>query len=196
MALTHPRNDPLWDVINIAAFVLPCTELPKAEVGRKLDSRSAPGSDGGTLVDKGRDLATVALSVRLWTEEHFRLWDALVQQILPRPGRTRDAIGVEHPALRQLGITSIVVEKIGSVEYEGRGLFKASIKAMEYRPPPPRNVTRRPASAGANAGFATTTAFDVPSSGGATDNTATRTPAPGIAPAPVPPSPRAGNARP
>lgn len=137
MNILFPKSDPVaWDFVIVADRALPCLrEYPKAEPGRKLDAKSAPGSSGGRIVDKGYDLAKVSVTVFLWTEDHFRIWGELLDVIRPRAGRRRDAVSIYHPALESVGVGSIVVETISSIEHAGTaGIFKASFKAIQFQP--------------------------------------------------------------
>lgn len=138
MNILFPKDDPVaWDYVIIADRALPCLrEYPKARPGRKLDAKSAPGSSGGRIVDKGYDLAKVTVSVSLWTAEHFRLWGELLDVIQPRAGRRRDAVSIYHPALESVGVSSVVVESISSIEHSGTaGIFRAGFEAIQYQPP-------------------------------------------------------------
>jgi len=138
MNILVPKLDPVaWDNVIIADRALPCLrEYPKAKPGRKLDAKSAPGSSGGRIVDKGYDLAKVSVTVSLWTAEHFRLWGELLDVIQPRAGRRRDAVSIYHPALESVGVSSIVVESISSIEHSGTsGIFRAGFEAIQYNPP-------------------------------------------------------------
>lgn len=151
MNILFPKDDPVaWDYVIVADRALPCLrEYPKAKPGRKLDAKSAPGSSGGRIVDKGYDLAKVTVSVSLWTAEHFRLWGELLDVIQPRAGRRRDAVSIYHPALEAVGISSVVVESISSIEHSGTaGIFRAGFEAIQYQPAPRsrRGETQTPAA--------------------------------------------------
>lgn len=152
MNILFPQSDPTaWDYVIISDRALPCLrEYPEADPGRKLDSKSAAGSSGGTIVDKGYDLAKVTVVVLLWTAEHFRLWGELLDVIQPRPGRRRDAVSIYHPALESVGVSQVVVDKIKSIRHSGTaGIFKTGFEAIQYNPP----VRRTGANAnGAGAG--------------------------------------------
>lgn len=138
MNILFPRLDPVaWDFVIVADRALPCLrDYPKARPGRKLDAKSAPGSSGGRIVDKGYDLAKVTVTLSLWTEDHFATWGALLEVIQPRAGRRRDAVSIYHPALEAVGISSVVVESISSIEHSGTaGIYRASFEAIQYQPP-------------------------------------------------------------
>ena len=139
MNILFPQSDTVaWDYVIVADRALPCLrEYPKAKPGRKLDAKSAPGSSGGRIVDKGYDLAKVSVTVSLWTQEHFATWGALLDVIQPRAGRRRDAVSIYHPALEAVGIASIVVESISSIEHSGTaGIYRAGFEAIQYQPAP------------------------------------------------------------
>ena len=138
MNILFPRTDPVaWDNVIVADRALPCQrDYPKAKPGRKLDTKSAAGSSGGRIVDKGYDLAKVSVTVYLWTADHFRVWGELIDVIKPRAGRRRDAVSIYHPALESVGVGAVVVESITSIEHSGTaGIFKASFEAIQYQPP-------------------------------------------------------------
>ena len=138
MNILFPRLDHVaWDFVIVADRALPCLrDYPKAKPGRKLDAKSAPGSSGGRIVDKGYDLAKVSVTLSLWTEDHFATWGALLEVIQPRAGRRRDAVSIYHPALEAVGISSVVVESISSIEHSGTaGIYRASFEAIQYQPP-------------------------------------------------------------
>lgn len=153
MNILFPKSDPVaWDNVIVADRALPCLrEYPKAKPGRKLDAKSAPGSSGGRIVDKGYDLAKVSVTVFLWTEDHFRVWGELLEVIQPRAGRRRDAVSIYHPALESVGVGSIVVESISSIEHSGTsGIYKAGFESVQYQPPARasgRGDTQTPAAA-------------------------------------------------
>lgn len=181
MNILFPKSDPVaWDYVIVADRALPCLrEYPKAKPGRKLDTKSAAGSSGGRIVDKGYDLAKVSVTVLLWTEDHFRTWGELLDVIQPRPGRRRDAVSIYHPALESVGVAAVVVESISSIEHSGTaGIHKASFEAIQYNPPA---RSERGTQVPQTAQFATTTALD---------DRAT-SPAPGSAVPSTPTSPRA-----
>lgn len=138
MNILFPQSDPAaWDYVIVADRALPCLrEYPEADPGRKLDAKSAAGSSGGRIVDKGYDLAKVKVTISLWTPDHFRVWGELLEVIQPRAGRRRDAVSIYHPALESVGVSSVVVEKIQSIRHSGTaGIFKAGFESIQYNPP-------------------------------------------------------------
>lgn len=127
---------------------------------KKLDRRRAPGADGAHIRDRGYDLVEGTIVLRGWLEEHQTQMDAIEAETMPPPGSDatrRNAVDVLHPKLSRSGITQLYVTEAEYDPYpDGEGStgdFTLTLKAVEYRPPPPRNVTRTPAAA-ADAGDA------------------------------------------
>jgi hypothetical protein len=74
-----------------------------------------------------------------------------------RAWAARNAVDVLHPKLSRSAITQLYITEAEYDPYpDGEGStgdFTLTLKALEYRPPPPRDVTRTPAAA-ADAGDA------------------------------------------
>lgn len=177
-------------VINGAYFVCG-SDFPEADKGRKLDAKSANGSDGGRIIDKGYDLAKVTITLKLWLREHFALWNEIVPELIPRPGRNRAVVRVVHPALAMLNIEDVVIEKLGSLKHAGKGLFSVKITALEYHPPTSANATQSPARASGQTVPREPPAILNTNAGGGLDDTSL-----GVGNPATPTSPRSTNARP
>jgi hypothetical protein len=140
----------LWHTVQLgvgANFVtLPGVARVKGSLGRKLDARSAPGADGGTIVDKGYKLAPVEIEVLLWTDEQYTAWRQASLPLVARRGRQRLPLTIVFPALNDLGIYEVYLEDITALEPSGqaRGAWECTVKLLEYAPPSRRNATQRP----------------------------------------------------
>jgi hypothetical protein len=133
----------IWDEIIFDGFAMPGLAIVSASIGRKIDTKSASGSDGATLTDKGYEPGKVDIKLVLWTRE--QLEDYLRVRPRRRPNEPRRPIAVEHPALELLNIRSIYINELSSpTPGTVKGTREITIKAIEYRPPTRRNVTRTP----------------------------------------------------
>jgi hypothetical protein len=138
----------LWNGCGLGGYQLPgIVTVEDASTGRRLDTKKAPGADGAGIADKGLELAKFKITVTIWTQEHLTAWRDMQPTILPRERVSeRKALEIVHPALVDLGITSVYVQKItalvpGSIP----GARTATIHVVEYIPKP----TRRRGRAGA-----------------------------------------------
>lgn len=131
-------------------------------LGRKIESKSAAGSDGATVRDKGYEAARLTITLSLWEREHFVSLQGLLVRINPRSRLTaRVPLSISHPACALLGVTAVYVERVGGLKPSGEaGMWSMEIHCVEFAPPTParRNVTRVPA-ASPDAGLDQATAF-------------------------------------
>jgi hypothetical protein len=163
MTVPFWEDDPsAWDSLSIADIGFLGLVEVDVKIGRKLDTRSAPGADGATVRDKGYEPAKVKLTLTCWDREGYTSLVAILDELNPRtnPNRRRP-VAIVHPALALLGIVSVYVESIGGLKPKGsgEGWYGMDIECVEYAPPAPtrRNVTRTPTpapDAGAQTAFA------------------------------------------
>lgn len=126
-----------------------------ATISRKIESKSAAGSDGARIRDKGYEPGKVTLTLTLWEREHFTSLQGILPLINPRTHpAARVPFSIVHPQCAILGITDVYVEKLGTLKPSGDGLWTMSIECVEFTTPTRRNVTRVPA-ASADAGLQT-----------------------------------------
>lgn len=139
----------LWDEVQLGGDKLPglCV-IDDGEIGRKLDLRKSPGTDGGRIVDKGYDLGKLKISVTIWTAEQFSAWETLLPKILPRRKLTdRQPLEIVHPAINEIGIDAVYIVKISPLKNGSVWGSKTSvIECIEFNPPSStaKSRTRRP----------------------------------------------------
>ncbi len=156
-----------WDTITINGYAIVGKVTVTGQGPRKkLDVRSAPGSDGARLVDKGYEPAELDIRFAWWTEQHVDDYRWLVGQAHPRRPGQRVALDVAYPSLAALGITRVVVKSLSPLEPEGTpGVMMCTLAVIEHAPPsaaPARAVAARPSlETAGNALPAPTNAVDV-----------------------------------
>lgn len=101
----------------------------------KWDSQPSYGMSGATQIFRGRDISKFTLTITMWRREHFVQW-AIFAKLLEPPSPTKPlVVSMSHPVLAAAGISAIAVESVGQPERQSNGLWVATIKLMEYRPP-------------------------------------------------------------
>lgn len=115
--------------------------------------RQGYGLSGATVVFRGRALSAPTLYIDMWTPDHFVEWEVFKKLLEPpKPLGMPLALGISHPLLDDLGISSLVVKKRGQIEINPNGIWTAPIELLEYRKPIPRIVKPRGAVPAADAG--------------------------------------------
>lgn len=74
----------LWDTLYLGGSPLPGLASVSATHGRKLDAKSAPGTNGARIVDKGYQPAKVDITLKLWTKEQLETWFRLAPTLTYR----------------------------------------------------------------------------------------------------------------
>ena len=138
MTIAHWDEDPrLWQTLRIDDEDVPGVASVEATVGRKFDTKSAAGSDGGRVSDKGLELAEIKATVKFWTADHWTGIQSLIAKLGARRNLSdRNAVSVFHPELAALGIQRAIVKRVSSPRPASeRGAREITIDLVEYNPP-------------------------------------------------------------
>jgi len=128
----------VWDLVSLDTTVLPGLCDVTCDLTRKVDARSAPGSNGGTIVDKGLQLATVEVKVRLWTQDQYDEWRDLAAVLIARRNATRGGrpFRIYYPSLDDLGVRKVTLLSIAALRpAQPKGVWEATLKFHEFAPP-------------------------------------------------------------
>jgi len=128
-----------WDTVVLGGVILP--GLARVEVtkgpARKTDTRSAAGSNGARLREKGLELVEATITLTLWTEAHWQEWErhsvALSRRV--RTGLRRTAMDIAHPKLAALECFAVYVAEPGGLKDVKPGIKEVSIRVIQYLPP-------------------------------------------------------------
>jgi hypothetical protein len=139
-----------WGVCSLGQYKLPGLAKVKPESSRKIDVKAVPGSDGGSITDKGYEGAKVTIELVMWLKSHREALATIIPAISPRKaGKKREAFDIVHPAAALHGIRSVMIQSIkgpivGSIE----GTKELTIECLEWMPQPKKNtsVTATPKS--------------------------------------------------
>lgn len=133
-------NDPLaWDTVIIADCIFPgVVTVGGAGLKRKLDIKSAKGSDGATLTDNGIEPGKLTVELLIYNNYDWEQLQGLLPIISPRKkGGTRQATTIFHPLCSLLNITKIYIDSVPFPEFDKRNQFlRFKFTAVEWFPAP------------------------------------------------------------
>lgn len=164
VAEAGPSSDPHpWGQVTIGGITLPGTcEVSGAAIHR-IDIQKANGVDGGTLIERGYQPGEFDIDMKIWTSEHWDLWQETRPFIFRRLNKidandakknaaTADqvsatekaALPISHPALADAEITACLIKSI-SLPRPGpeRGTKIITIKCVQYIPPATKTSANR-----------------------------------------------------
>lgn len=142
-----------YDRVILGGITLPgVCSVEGLKVASRWDIKEAPGTDGATNTYKGYTPAALTVRVRLWTEEHWSLWQTALAKLRPRPGKaTPTAFDITHPATAAWGIRSVIITEIeGPTPGDPLGVMDFTLACREYFAPPKKNTTGTATSSKAN----------------------------------------------
>lgn len=139
-AAEQPWWNPITDAVDkarLAGIPTPgICEIIGAGSPRKWDERTGYGWSGAWLVYQGIALSHFSIVLTLYTQSDWDDWDTFRPIVARAPIGTRPkAIGVYHPVLAEVGITSLVVEDVKAPQQIGDGEWIISIDCIEWRQP-------------------------------------------------------------
>lgn len=133
-------NPALWDAILLADQESPgIADVAGAGSPRTWDERKGQGMSGATLVYTGDGLAEFTVVLSLTTPQHIDGWNTWKLLVAKTPrGVQPKALDIYHPALADLGIKSVVVLDVSSLDKDGdTGGQKVTIKFKSQQKPVP-----------------------------------------------------------
>jgi hypothetical protein len=133
------------NAIIIAGFSLPGKwTLLNALKDYGWDQRAGYGQDGAYVVSTGTKLVTARFLGEFWANSDVFVFKTFRSAFLKSPviaanGQVANlpslALGIAHPELAALGVTSVVVKSIGPLLQMEPGLWSIEIDFLQYRPP-------------------------------------------------------------
>lgn len=134
---------PVADTITVGGLPAPGKwSLERADKVYGWQERQGFGLTGATTVPKGDPLVHVSFLVEFWDPVDFIAFKAfrtlyLKKALVSVGGLVTATIGIDHPELQELGVSSVVVEKITPVLNDGYGVWSCKIDFLQYRKPAP-----------------------------------------------------------
>ena len=138
-----------WDFFYAAGLVAPgIARITDASRESKWDEKDSPGAIGATTTYRGHKVVHFTLQLTLIGARALDALPSFLDALRFDPTQPgNNALEVYHEALNALDppIKSAAVESMGVPRQSGPGGFwTQEIKFIEYRPPPPKNVTKTP----------------------------------------------------
>ena len=137
--MTTPLGDLCQDWFQLGAHKSPGkATIRHAGSPRKWDERDGYGTSGATLTYNGQKLARFEIDIELWSAFQLLEWNVFATLYLAKApvGVKAKALSITHPQLNlaPLSISAVVVEDCTQFEDDGYGVWKCTIKLIEYRP--------------------------------------------------------------
>lgn len=135
----------VWDRITLAGIAFSgLARVDGVKRSRKVDVPKKGGGDGAHLVIKRRELSEPKIILVGWTEAHLAEMDHIADVVFPNERTERhNAVTVDHPGLLFHDIDRVFVHEVDGPNPKSDGTFELVLSTHQWRPPPPRNASRR-----------------------------------------------------
>ena len=135
---------PVADTIMVAGLPAPGKwTLEKGDKTYGWEIRKGAGLSGATVVPTGDDLMEPEFIVEFYDPLDFLAFKLFRTAYLKRAlvavqgSPVALALGIDHPELKELGLSSVVVKSISPVLNDSYGIWSCKVKFLQYRPPGP-----------------------------------------------------------
>jgi hypothetical protein len=143
----NPIDNPeAWDKIEVGNQESPgVCKVGEFKRAHEWDIKKGKGTLGGTVTFVGRPPAKGSITFELWLPEHFEQWELFRPLLQYDPTKEKvSAVDIYHPALADIGLTSVVTEAIGNIVHAGKQLYTIAVDFLEYFPPPKKSAVSTP----------------------------------------------------
>lgn len=137
----HDETD-TWDGLSLGGTQVDGLCDVKIDRAKKLDIKSAGGSDGATITDQGYEPAKVTISIRVWTADQWTSLQGLIELIEPAPAKKPAApLLIAHPAATVRKVKAVSIKSVKGPDIGSDGATTIVLECIEWFPPPKKNVT-------------------------------------------------------
>lgn len=150
MTTQGPFSFPAVDTIRIGADVMPgqwILQPTYLEYGWQV--QQGWGQSGATVFPIGDQLVNAPFLVKFWSARDWASFQPFRMKYIRKAvvklgGTATYALGIVHPELAALGVTSVVVKKNPAFTNNGKGLWTGAVEFLQYRKAQP--ALERPAA--------------------------------------------------
>jgi hypothetical protein len=131
-----------WDICFINQQGLPGLARVEGKCHREFDIKKPRGSDSATITSVGQYPGKFDISLRIWTSQQLDNLQSIIPTLKPKRGVKPTAVDVMHPALTLLGIRSLIIVEVGTLNQTGiPGVREMKINCLEFWPGLIKDVT-------------------------------------------------------
>lgn len=124
-----------WDRCAMANQVLPgLAHITHGGVKIKIDHKNKSGADGANPTCHGLEPQPIGLEVVTFDDDQREALAAIVQPLVPTLGRKQLPVSIDHPSLRVLGITSVLIVGASPLINMGKQRTKMTFDLLHWLP--------------------------------------------------------------
>lgn len=128
------RYGEAWHTVIVGGIQSPgVCEVKEWKRAHEWDQKKGRGAKGAVLTLIQKPPAKGSIEFKLWTSKHFSQWDDFYMSLQYDPEKKKaQAIGLFHPSLAAIDVTSAVTEFIGNPVHQGQGMYTITVEFIEF----------------------------------------------------------------
>ena len=146
-------NPAIWDKVVIDDREWPGLATVKVTRANEWDTKKAKGSHNGEREFTGAKNATVKITIKFWTDEHWQqVKTELLPTLEPLDKTAANSHTLSHEVSNARKVKSFTVDQIDGPDRAETGIWTLTIDATEYRPPSDKNAVGTATGSGKGTG--------------------------------------------
>lgn len=137
-----------WDLAIIGGQTLPGhSKIVSGSIALKIDRKKKAGSSGANPTFHGLDPQPLELEVTTYNDADRDSLAAVVGSFIPTAAKEMKSYSFDHPAVWHLGLSNVIVQKVGAFIIVSPGVTKMHIGLLHWILPSGPSVTKTPKTA-------------------------------------------------
>lgn len=128
--------------------LMPGKVVVRGAKAHRVDKKSPAGKSGGTLTHLGREIPEYHITLTMWRQKQWELWQDLVKKLMPENDETPPPpVNVYHIYLNSIGVSQMYPLEIGLPEHQPGAHWEfvdVRMRWIKYFPPPQQSATNTP----------------------------------------------------
>jgi hypothetical protein len=137
-----------WDRCTLADKVLPgFSRITKGAIRLKIDKKSKAGADGAYPTCHGLEPQPIELEITTYNDDDREELAGIAAGLIPMAGRTPAPVSIDHPSLRPLGISMVLIVGVSPLMVVKPMRARMTFDLLHWLPPPSKPATKTPKGA-------------------------------------------------
>lgn len=147
--LPWPEDQPsTWDTLLLGGTIFPGLAKVTCKGGHKIDVKDAPGADGESTTLQGEKVKNGTIVIRVWQASQWSDLEDLITNVLEPAKGKKEPLFIAHAVTAARLVANIIIEDVDGPDFDDeRRWMEVRCTWKQFKPPPPKPVTKTPAKA-------------------------------------------------
>lgn len=141
-----PDDQPAaWDTLLLQGTIFPGLAKVTCKGGHKIDVKDGPGADGESTTLQGEKAKTGTILIRVWDRQHWSDLEDLITNVLEPAKGKKEPLFIAHAVTAARSVANIIIDDVDGPNFDDeRRWMEVKCGWKQFKPPPPKPVTKTP----------------------------------------------------